>query len=160
MDITKMKRSQFLTFLNTTPNGNSATWALLGVGIEDFGLEYNPQMETLKWIVEDNARTTHESNQLQGSVEQQIYLGDPCYEFVNAGRDQLNYKTEILIVDTTTSGTSKAAKKYDATVAVTSYMSDTASIAYDIYFNGDPEEGTATIAGTGLDIVPTYTKTV
>jgi len=160
MDITKMKRSQWLTFLNTTPGTNSATWALLGVGVTDFGLEYNPQVETEKWIVEDNARTTHESNQLQGSVTQQIYLGDPCYAFVNAARDQLNYKTEILIVDTTTEGTAKAAKKYDGTIAVTSYMSDTASIEYDLYFNGDPENGTATIAGTGLDIVPTYAKTI
>lgn len=41
--ITKINRSQFLTYLNT---GTSAipTWSILGVGITEYGVSYNPQV--------------------------------------------------------------------------------------------------------------------
>ena len=86
--IEKIKRSQFLSYLNTTPSGNSATWKILGVGITDYGIDFNPQVDTEKWIIEDNARTDHSSNQKQGSVTQKCYKGDDVFEFVQAGRDK------------------------------------------------------------------------
>ena len=73
--IEKIKRSQFLTYLDTTPN-STYTWAVLGVGITDYGISYNPQVETEKWIIEDNARNDHSSNQKQASVSQKIYKND------------------------------------------------------------------------------------
>ena len=41
--ISKIDRSQFLTYLNT---GTSATpeWSVLGVGITEYGVAYNPQV--------------------------------------------------------------------------------------------------------------------
>ena len=93
--IEKVKRSQFLTYLDTTPS-STPTWAILGVGITEYGIAYNPQIDTEKWIIEDNARTDHSSNQKQGSVTQKCYKGDPVFEFINAGRDQLNYKAQVL----------------------------------------------------------------
>ena len=86
-NIEKVNRSQFLTFLDTTTN-STYTWSVLGVGITDYGISYNPQVDTEKWIIEDNARSDHTSNQKQGSVSQKIYKGDPCFEFVQAGRDK------------------------------------------------------------------------
>ena len=62
-NIEKIKRSQFLTFIDTTPDGNSRTWAVLGIGVDEYATEYNPQVDTEKWIVEDNARNDHTSNQ-------------------------------------------------------------------------------------------------
>ena len=41
--IEKINRSQFLTYLNTTPKA-TATWSVLGVGITDYGIDYNPQV--------------------------------------------------------------------------------------------------------------------
>ena len=67
MSITKIKRSQFATYLDKTPS-STATWAILGVGVTDYAISYNPQVDTEKWIIEDNARTTHESNEKQSSV--------------------------------------------------------------------------------------------
>jgi len=152
--IEKVKRSQFLTFLDTTPNGNSRTWAVLGVGITDYGISYNPQVETEKWIIEDNARSDHTSNQKQASVSQKIYKNDPCFEFVEAGRDQLNYKTHILDIDRWNgeNGTYPA-KMSDGLVAITQFMNEDAVIEYDLYYTGDAVEGTVTIA----DGVPTFT---
>ena len=154
-DIEKIKRSQFLTFLDTTPN-SSATWKVLGIGITEYGISYNPQVDTEKWIVEDNARTDHSSNQKQASVTQKIYKNDPCFEFVNAGRDQLNYKTHVLDVDRWNgTGSSYPAKMSDVIITVTNYMGEDASVEYDIYYDGDATEGTVTIT----DGVPTFTPT-
>lgn len=42
--ITKVNRSQFVTFLDITPNTASETWKVLGVGITDYGISFNPQV--------------------------------------------------------------------------------------------------------------------
>ena len=152
--IKKIERSQFLTYLDTTPNGNSATWKILGVGVNEFAISYNPQVDTEKWIIEDNARNDHSSNQKQGSVTQKCYKGDPCFEFVANGRDKLNYKTQILDVDTWNgTGSSYPATLSQGIVTVTSYMGENAEIEYDLYYDGDAVPGTVSIAGG----VPTFT---
>jgi len=154
-DIEKVNRSQFLTFLDTTPTGQNPTYAVLGIGITDYGISYNPQVDTEKWIIEDNARSDHTSNQKQGSVSQKIYKGDPCFEFVQAGRDKLNYVTKILDVDRWNgTGTTYPAKLSDGLIAITQFMNENAVIEYDLYYTGDPVEGTVTISSAG---VPTFT---
>ena len=153
-NLEKIDRSQFLTFLDTTPGEGTPTWAILGIGITDYGIAFNPQVETEKWIIEKNARTDHTSNQKQGSVSQKAYKGDPCFEFIHAGIDKLNYKTRILDIDrwNGTDG-SYPAKMSDGVVAITSYMGETATIEYDLYYDGDTVEGTVSIA----DGIPTFT---
>ena len=153
--IEKVNRSQFVTFLDTTPSENSPTFAILGVGVTDYGIAYNPQMETEKWIIEDNARTTHQSNQKQGSVSQKIYKGDACFDFVQKGRDVLNYKTHILDIDRWNgdNGTYPA-KLSDGVIAITQFMNEDAVIEYDLYYDGDAKDGTVTFDENG---VPTFT---
>lgn len=154
--IEKINRSQFLTFLDTTPS-SSYTWKVLGVGITDYGIDYNPQVDTEKWIIEDNARTDHSSNQKQGSVSQKCYKGDEVFEFVNAGRDKLNYKSHVLDIDRWNGdGSSYPAKLNDVIITVTSYMGEEAEIEYDIYYDGDAVEGTVTFVGN----VPTFTPNI
>jgi hypothetical protein len=154
--IEKVNRSQFLTYLDTTPNGNSNTWKILGVGITSYGVSYNPQVDTEKWIIEDNARTDHTSNQKQSSVEQKIYKNDPCFEFAAAGRDKLNYKTHILDIDRWNgNGSSYPAKMSDGTLVVTETLGENATLSYDLYYDGDVVEGTVTFTGD----VPTFTPT-
>lgn len=157
-NIEKVKRSQFLTFLDTTPSGENRTWAVLGIGITEYGIAYNPQVDTEKWIIEDNARTDHSSNQKQGSVTQKIHKNDPCFEFIYAGMDKLNYKSHVLDIDRwngSTSGSSNTypAKMSDVIITVTNYMGENAEIEYHIYYDGDAQEGTVTIANG----VPTFT---
>lgn len=150
-DITKIKRSQFQKFLDITPL-STATWKVVGIGITDANVAYNPQVDTEKWIIEDTARNDHTSNQKQISVTQKCYKGDLVFEFLNTGRDKLNYMSHILEIDTWngTSG-SYPAKKSDCLLTVTSYSGE--QIEYTIYFNGDPIEGSCSIANG----VPTFT---
>lgn len=153
-NIEKLKTSQYLRFIDTTPSGSAPTWKVVGIGIEEMATEFNPQVDTIKWIIEDSARNDHTSNQKQSSVTQKAYKNDPCFEFVNAGRDKLNYVTRILEVDLW-SGTegSYTAKMSDGLITVTSYSGE--EIEYDLYFNGDPTDGTVALTNG----VPTFTPT-
>jgi len=154
--ITKINRSQFLTFLDTTPS-STPTWAVLGVGITEYGIDFNPQVDTEKWIIEDNARTDHSSNQKQGSVSQRCYKDDDVFEFVNAGRDELNYKSHVLDIDTWNGdGTTYPAKMNDVIITITRYMGENAEIEYDIYYDGDAKVGTVTFDSNN---VPTFQET-
>ena len=151
-DIEKLDRdNSLMTFLDVTPNANSMQLELLGIGITDFGISYNPQVDQEKWIIEKNARNVHSSNQKQGSVSQTAYLGDPVFEFVANGRDKLNYRTHIVDVDifAEDSGTYPATMT-DGLVAITKFMNDNAVVEYDLYYDGDPIKGTVSFnASTG-----------
>lgn len=157
-DITKNKRSQYQKFLDVAPTGTNPTWKVIGIGISEASVAFNPQVNTEQWIIEDSARNDHTGNQKQLSVTQKCYKGDPEFEYINAGRDKTNYTSHILEVDTWngtgTTTISYPAKMSDCLIAITSYSGE--EIEYTIYFNGDPKEGTVTIA----DGVPTFTPTV
>ena len=155
--IEKIKRSQFLTYINTTPSEQTAKWDVLGVGINEYGISYNPQVDTEKWIIEDNARNDHSSNQKQSSVTQKCYKGDPVFEFINGARDQLNFKSQVLDIDRWNgTGTTYPAKMSDVLITIENYMGEEASIEYTIYYDGDASEGSVTFTGN----TPTFTPTV
>lgn len=153
-NIEKLKTSQYLRFINTTPGTQNKTWKIIGIGIDEMATSYNPQIETEQWIIEDTARNDHTGNQKQSSVTQKCYKNDPVFEFVNAGRDKLNYVTEVLEIDTW-GGTAGAypSKLSDALVSITSYSG--AEIEYDLYFNGDCVEGSSSITSGTPEFTPT-----
>lgn len=153
-DIEKIKTSQYLRFIDTTPSASTPTWKVVGIGVEEASTSFNPNIERVKWIIEDSSRSDHTSNDKQSSITQRTYKGDPCFEFVNDGRDKLNYKTRILEVDTWngTAG-SYPAKMSDGLISITDYSGE--EISYDLYFDGDPQDGTVAIAND----VPTFTPT-
>ena len=153
--IEKIKTSQYLRFIDTTPSAVSPTWKVVGIGVEEMSTDFSPQVDTIKWIIEDSARNDHTSNQKQSSVTQKAYKNDPCFEFVNAGRDKLNYVTHILEVDTWNGTTGNyAAKMSDGLITVTSYSGD--QIEFDLYFNGDPVDGTVALS----DGVPSFSSSM
>lgn len=157
--IEKVNRSQFLTYLDITPSALTPTWAILGVGITEYGVSYNPQVDTEKWIIEDNARNDHTSNQKQSSVEQKIYKGDPCFEFAAEGRDKLNYKTHVLDIDRWNGETVEGVLRYpaklsDALLTITDTLGENATLSYDLYYDGDAKEGYVTF--DGITGTPTF----
>ena len=154
-NIEKIKNSQYLRYIDTTPTAQSPTWTVVGIGVTELATEYNAQVDTEQWIIEDSARNDHTGNQKSSSVTQKCYKNDPEFEFVNAGRDKLNYKTHILEIDMwdKDSNNKYSAKMSDGLITVSSYSGG--EIEYDLMFDGDPEEGKATVA----DGVPTFTAT-
>ena len=52
-DIEKLDRdNSLMTFLDVTPSANTMQLEVLGIGITDYGISYNPQVEQEKWIIE------------------------------------------------------------------------------------------------------------
>ena len=150
-DLEKIKRSQFKIFLDTTPS-TDPTWKLEGWGVEEASISYNANVDRTKYIIEDAARSDHTSNDKQSSITQKTYKNDPCFEYVNAGRDKLNYKTRILEVDLWSGNVgSYSAKMSDGLISVTDYSGT--EISWDLYFDGDPVDGTVSISNN----VPTFT---
>lgn len=139
----KMTRDQFLTYLNVTPNESSKTFELLGWGVTDYGIEYNPTVNSEKYIHQLAASHIHESNEKQGTVTQSIYLDDPCYQFVKKAKGKLNYVTEILDINTTeeVGDGEYYAELSKGLVVVNRFMSATADIDYTLYYEGDAVEG-------------------
>lgn len=150
----KVLESQFVRFIDITPTVSNPTWKLVGpVETGNAQLEFNPEIERAKWIVDKSARTNHKSNDKQMSVPLQAYKGDPVFEFVNDGRDKLNYVTRVLEVDLwDKTGSNYAGKMSSATIGITSYNGD--MIEFDLYFDGDPTEGDVTIAGQAPTFIP------
>ena len=150
---TRITEDQFVRFIDTTPTGQSRTWVLVAAVEEGgAGIDYNPNIDRLKLIVNQNATSNHTSNDKQMDVTYLAYKGDPCFAFVNSGRDKLNYKTNLLEVDLwDETSNSYSAKMSNATIGITSYHGDT--IEFNVYTDGDPQEGTVTIANQ----VPTFT---
>lgn len=151
-NIEKLVTSQYLRFIDVTPTSSTPTWKVVGIGVEEASTEYNPNVERIKWIIEKSSRSDHTSNDKQSSITQKAYKNDPCFEFVNAGRDKLNYKTHILEIDTWSGNEGSYSSKYsDGIIAVTSYSGE--EIEYDLYFDGDVIEGVSSIS----DGTPTFT---
>lgn len=155
-NIEEIITKEFVRFLDIIPSGGSPTWAVVGVGVEDgnANIEYNPQVDRTKWIIDKNARTKHSSNDKQMSVTQNCHKGDSEFEFVERARDQIGVKSHVLEIDTWKGeGGSYPSKMSDCTIVVTSYSGDT--IEYTIYFDGDPIEGNSTISSGTPTFVPT-----
>lgn len=146
-NLVKDERHKHLTFLDTTPD-SEATYNVLGPGITELAIGYNPSVDSEKWIVEAAARHIHSANEKNASVSQTIYLGDPCYEFVEAGRDKLNYKTNILDVNMskTVSDGKYYAELTAGMITVTNYLGEDATIEYDLYYEGDKTVGSVDVS--------------
>ena len=68
----------------------------------------------------------------------------------------LNYKTHVLDIDRWNgTGTTYPAKMSDALLVVTTALGEEATLNYDLYYDGDPVEGTVSFEGN----VPTFTPT-
>lgn len=152
---TKITEDQFIRFIDKTPTATTPTWVLVAAVEEGgAGIDYNPNIDRLKLIVNQNATTNHTSNDKQMGVTYLAYKGDDCFEFVNGGRDKLNYKTRLLEVDLWDEESGNyTAKMSNATIGITSYHGDT--IEFNVYADGDPTDGKVAITSG----VPTFTPT-
>ena len=149
----KILESDFLRFIDTTPNATNPTWVLIAAVEEgNASIEYNKNSDRTKLIVNKGATTNQTSMDKQMSVPYLAYKNDPCFEFVNAGRDELNYKTRILEVDFWDEDNDQyTAKMSNGTIDVTSYHGDT--IEFNLFFDGDPTDGKVAMSGN----TPTFT---
>lgn len=151
----KQKRSQVRHFINSTPDETEATYELLGDGITNLSMQYNPKTVTEQYIHEDNANTQTESYAPTIPVEQSVWPGDDAYDFIDGLRQSgpavlAAAETDIIEVrlyetpDTHTPGTSYPATKWPCSIQFDSFGGpggESAKINYTINITGDAVDG-------------------
>lgn len=144
------KRSAFKMFMNTTP-GESATYDIIGPGVTELSISYNPQTSTEQYIHEDTATTEMTGYQPNAPVTGQAVSGDPVFEYINDMRINLpigsDAHTDVVLVDVfgKQTGGSYAATKQPVSIQIDSYggsASDPLAIGYTINWRGSGTQGT------------------
>lgn len=159
----KVKRSQFAVFLNTAP-ASTASYAILGLGVNAGDWETGKKVEKETFIHEDTARTDVGGEEGSMSITQKAYAGDPVFDFIDDLRishaSGSDCETDILKVyyyKTSGSGNSTyVAEKQPVAIEVGKFGGaggETVALDYTIHSNGDPIPGTVTLSNG----VPTFT---
>jgi hypothetical protein len=146
----KIKRSEVMTFMDTTPS-STATYKLIGDGVTTGAIGYNPKTSEETYIHEDSATITVESYAPTMAVEATAVSGDDVFEFIDAlrvARATLDdAETTIVNVWAYESGgpTAYPAEKQDVSIQIDEFGGDggtAVKINYTINFIGDPVVGT------------------
>ncbi|MBS1474009.1 MAG: hypothetical protein HP058_03715 [Massilimaliae sp.] len=140
-----------MLLINTTPKKDSATYALVGDGVTELTISYNPQTTTEQYIHQDAATTDITGYQPNAPVTAQVIKGDPAFEYINDMRKKLPVMSDAYtyIVMFDTFDTKEVDGSYPATrqpvsIQIDSYggaASDPLSINYTINWRGNGEEG-------------------
>lgn len=146
----KIKRSQVMTFMNTTPSA-AATYSLIGEGVTGGSIAYNPQVEEETYIHQDSATVTVESYSPKLSLEASAVAGDAVFEFIDSlrvARAVLSAaQTDIVNVWAYESGgpTAYPAEKQNVSIQIDEFGGEggkSVKINYTVNFIGDPVVGT------------------
>ena len=146
----KVKRSQFKTFMDTTP-ATTPTWSLVGPGVTTGTVNYNPEATTETYIHEDNATTVVEKYAPTFPIEATAINTDAVFEFIdNLRRTRAVLdaaETDILMVylyETAVSTDQYPAELQHVSIQIDSWGGDGGvanKINYTINFIGDPTTG-------------------
>ena len=162
MNMEKIKRSLFATFINTTPGDGSETWSRMGKGITSQNISYNPNVTTEQFIHEDNATSSVDSYAPSLDGTQTCYKGEPVFEYIDGLRQNravgAALETEVLFVYLY-SGTEGAfkAEKNKCVIQLGEYGGDgggNVTMTYTVGLNGDPVVGTAAVADATVTFTP------
>lgn len=144
------KRSSFQLLLNTTPK-SEATYALVGEGVTELTVSFNPQTNTEQYIHQDSANTELTGYQPNAPVTAQVVKGDAAYDYINEMRKNLpigpDAHTDIVMVDLfeTATGGSYPATKQPVSIQIDSYggpATDPLSVSYTVNWRGNGVPGT------------------
>lgn len=143
------KRSAFLAFLDTSPE-TEGTYALIGEGVTELSISYNPQTTTEQYIHQDVANTEITGYQPNAPVTAQVVKGDKAFEYINKMRKELpvlsDAYTNVVLVDVFEEKVTNGypASKQPVSIQIDSYggaASDPLSIGYTINWRGEAETG-------------------
>lgn len=141
-------RVDMLVFLKTADNKHS----LIGMGVEEQMLSYNPKTDTKGYIHQRGSTTSVSGYEPQLNAPTDGWKGDPVFDYVDelaiefATGSQL--QTEIIIVYPYRQN---KATKHDAVLVINEKggsHGEMLSLNYDIHLNGDPVVGTAVVDTT------------
>lgn len=146
----KIKRSQVAMFLNTSTTA-SPTWSLIGNGVTEQTIAYNPQVSEETYIHQDSGTADVESYKVNIPTPMTAIKGDAVFDFVDGirkGRKVLaDARSQVCIVylyETPTGGAYEA-EKNDCSIQVDDFGGaggESAKLNFTINLIGDPVIGT------------------
>lgn len=148
------KRSSYAHFIDINKGVGSASYEREGVGVEALSVTYNPQIDTYKTILADEADSVFKNYDIQSSVSgKRIYSDDAIYTMLDtARRTSQPIETTLLEIDMT--GTSPyTTTKYDVLIVLDEFLGEDATISYHIYYK-NPVGGTSTMSGGKPSFTP------
>lgn len=147
---TDIKRSEFKTFMNTTPTATE-TWNLVGDGVTTGTVNMNPQTTEETFIHQDGASISIDRYAPTYPLEGKAKKGDAVFDFVDGLRKSratlTDAETQIVNVWLYESPTGGAypAEKQNVSIQIDSWGGDggqATRINYTINYIGDPVLGT------------------
>lgn len=91
----KVKRSQFALFLNTG-TAETPIWSLVGDGVTEMSIAYNPQTSEVVYINQDSGVTDVESYKPTIAAPMTAMAGDPVFDYVDAIRMKRKVLTDCV----------------------------------------------------------------
>ena len=152
MPETKLKKTQFIPFINTSST-STASWARIAKSTI-FDLAANPHSESVDYISTEVPVT--EITGYEPSMEQELalYEGDPAYDFLFDMFYNLPTGSEAVVqVLMCFGGTDTLAWRNNATITLGSLNTVDGKLTFTINFGGEIERGTYAIS----DGAPTFT---
>lgn len=143
----KIERKFLAHYIDTSFNGESATFARLGKDLEEYAIEMNPDSETKKNILGENS-TNVKGYEPQGSVDPYYaYRGEPLYKqlekIINERLTGSDLETKVVDALFTAEGTCEWAYQEDVVVIPQSIGGeDGVQIPFEIHYNGNRQKGT------------------
>lgn len=148
---TKVKRSKLAIFLDTSGGEETAEWALIGDGVTEQTIAYNPQTSDEVYIHQDSGTTDVESYKPNIPTPMTAIKGDPVFDYVDGLRRAraigADARTKICIVylyDTETTG-AYPAEQNDCSIQIDDFGGaggESATINFTINLIGDAVVGT------------------
>ena len=148
---TKVKRSKLAIFLDTSGGEETAEWALIGDGVTEQTIAYNPQTSDEVYIHQDSGTTDVESYKPNIPTPMTAIKGDPVFDYVDGLRKAraigADARTKICIVylyETETTG-AYPAEQNDCSIQIDDFGGaggGSATINFTINLIGDAGVGT------------------
>ncbi len=149
----KVKRSEFATFINTTPSA-AATYVKIGPGVTTGLVNYNPEVSTETYIHENIATISVEKYAPAMPIESTCINTDAVFEYIDGLRRGAtgpavlsDAETDILLVylyETPVSTDQYPAQKQPVSVQIDSFGGEGGianKINYTLNFRGAPTNG-------------------
>lgn len=149
--MSKIKRSLLATFLNVSTTEGTKKYELVGDGVTEQTISYNPQTEEETYIHQDNGNTEVTSYKPTIATPMTAIKGDPVFDYVDELRRKRavldDAKTSVCLVYLyeTASGSAYPAEENECTIQIDDFGGaggESAKINFTINLNGDPVKGT------------------
>jgi hypothetical protein len=148
---TKVKRSKLAIFLDTSGGEETAEWALIGNGVTEQTIAYNPTTSDEVYIHQDSGTVDVESYKPNIPTPMTAIKGDPVFDYVDGLRKTraigADARTKICIVylyETETTG-AYPAEQNDCSIQIDDFGGaggESATINFTINLIGDAVVGT------------------